>query len=387
MIDTNQLLSITFALISSFTKVVEVPSDQIPKSREDLTKIVIGSPYSPVDVYVVHRKGSEFWIRGGVVHQYFSPVSFFHLQDFSLRGALIGPATLSSNQVVEQAVNIMRKLCKSGTPLDGVPPSVQVTRAPDLHFYYVSWPVSNSFFSEGLGAIEIDARTGRISTVKLWGPEFYDWNRAAAISNRVYKPDIPLANLNEQIVRPTRQIQKQVEATIPKWLRFCQRLNLASGQQTNVAAVNWTKTFAYGGPSNEPWLRVQFQNGTGFECKDGVIVAHWAADAAFTGPWADQSAEHWARFVGNPIRNWRQLASELNDYLIRRLGASTNYLRRFTPTLCSRGDGGTRCLVRWCDSEQLRSRPWYVLDAPIFAEFDLRSGEIKAIRLGKLSDN
>jgi len=47
MIDTNQLLSIAFTLISNFTKVVEIPPDRVPQRRDDLQKIVVGSPRSP----------------------------------------------------------------------------------------------------------------------------------------------------------------------------------------------------------------------------------------------------------------------------------------------------------------------------------------------------
>src|SRR6266404_3541684 len=112
MVDTNQLLSIAFTLISNFANVVEIPRQEVPQLREDLTKVLIGSPHSPVDLYLVHKRGSEFWLSDGVVYQYYSPISFFHMQDFSRRTGLVGPATLSSNEVVGQAIQVMGRLVK-----------------------------------------------------------------------------------------------------------------------------------------------------------------------------------------------------------------------------------------------------------------------------------
>ena len=78
MIDTNQLLSIAFTLISNFTNVVEIPGDHVPTRREDLKEIVVGSPASPLAIYMAHRLGDEFWLEHGVVQQYQSPESFHH---------------------------------------------------------------------------------------------------------------------------------------------------------------------------------------------------------------------------------------------------------------------------------------------------------------------
>ena len=179
MVDTNQLLSIAFTLISNFTNVVEIPTDHVPTRRQDLVKLVVGSPVSPVDIYMAHRLGDEFWFRDGIVHQYQSPDSFHHRQDITRRAQFLGPATLSTNEVLERATHIMRKLARTGRSVDSIPPKIDAAWSPDIHFFEISWPVPNSSFHNGLGSIEIDARTGRTVFVQLWGQEFYDFAFAA----------------------------------------------------------------------------------------------------------------------------------------------------------------------------------------------------------------
>lgn len=386
MIATNQLLSIAFAVISNFANVVEIPQRELPQQQEDLTKILIGTPNSPLDMYLVHKQGSEFWLSDGVVYQYYSPVSFFHMQDFSRRAGLVGPATLSSNEVVRRAIGVMERLVKNGAPLDRTVPKVQATAAPDLHFYYVSWPFSNSPFSDGLGAVEIDARSGRIATVTLLAPEFYDLAFAAEISNRVYSPAPPRKPLPNPAATMPKPTTNQVEALIPKWLYFCQRLRVNPGSQTNVADLDWVESVVFTNANRaEPGalFKIQFLNRTVFESFNGRIVAHCCGDAAFGGFWADESVEHWKKFAGTPVKTWQDLADDLDSLLIQQLDAPRDYLAKFRPVLCSRGGGGTRHLVRWCDSEKLRGHQWYELRdrPPILAEFDLVSGEIKIIRL------
>ena len=38
-------------------------------------------PASPVDLYLVHRSGTQFWISEGVVQRFQTPDSYFRLQD------------------------------------------------------------------------------------------------------------------------------------------------------------------------------------------------------------------------------------------------------------------------------------------------------------------
>lgn len=80
------------------------------------------------------------------------------------------------------------------------------------------------------------------------------------------------------------------QALVPLWLKFCQQLGLEVGGQTNVADVNWDKTFkADSGPPLPPKgtdYNVVFRNGTTFGCVDRTIFGHCCGDAAFVGAWA-----------------------------------------------------------------------------------------------------
>jgi hypothetical protein len=189
MIDTNQLLSIAFSLISQFANVVEIPPDHVPTSQKDIIKLTIGSPGSPLDTYLVTRRGESFWIWNGIVARYESPDSYYLSQNFEALSRLAGPATISSNQAIEKATQVMKRLAKAGKPLDGVTPQFKASQAENVHFYNVTWPVENSVHSAGLGEIEIDGRTGRVVFLQLWDRDFYDFAFAAEISNRVYKPE------------------------------------------------------------------------------------------------------------------------------------------------------------------------------------------------------
>ena len=70
MLDTNTLLTIAFSLISNFTNVVSIPPDAVPQSPADLERCPIGSPSSPIHLFLTGTKGTEFSILGGVVSRY-----------------------------------------------------------------------------------------------------------------------------------------------------------------------------------------------------------------------------------------------------------------------------------------------------------------------------
>jgi len=75
MIDTNQLLTIGFALLAHFTNVVHMPPEPVPQSPNDLQQYRIGSPNSPTDLFLVDRAGANYWISGGIVKRFGSLLS------------------------------------------------------------------------------------------------------------------------------------------------------------------------------------------------------------------------------------------------------------------------------------------------------------------------
>lgn len=125
MIDTNALLSIAFSIVSNFTNAVYIPPHSVPQNTSDLEAFGVARHLYPVDVYLRHKKGTQFWIINGAVQLYYTPGTCFGLQDPSLIEKRLGPARLGTNQVLDLATNAVRRLIKSGDPLAGIAPVVK----------------------------------------------------------------------------------------------------------------------------------------------------------------------------------------------------------------------------------------------------------------------
>ncbi len=385
MIDTNQLLSVAFSLISSFTNVVNIPSATVPQQRDDLARIVVGGPYSPLDLWLVCKGGDEFWIRRGVVNQYLSPDSYFRAQNVGALSRLKGTPKLSPDEVLELATNIVRRLAKNGGPSNALKPQVKRSVHADIPFYLITLPATEEPGHLPVAEVEIDARSGRVVALDLWGEQFFDLPYASEISNRVYRLDAQRTNRAPVVSRPVAEGRKptaaEVESFVPKWLKFCERLGLDPGSQTNLADVDWGTTFKAKSPT---WLpegtlyKIQFRNGTVFQCVNGTMFSHVCPDASFVGAWGDKPQEYWNAFIGKPLKKWEALAKELNDLLVHRLGVSQTHLDGYTPTLYTTGTGGvTRCVVRWCERKSVgKIRPDSIKTA-LWVEFDLETGEMK----------
>ena len=388
MVNTNELLSIAFSLITSFTNVVNVPPQGVPHSQADLTRIGLINPTTRFDLWLVQREGYEYWIRDGVLQGYASPDSFFRGQGLDVPVRLRGRPTLSSNQVVELATGILGRLGKTGNPAEKIRPTVETARQADLPFYLLTWPVSTNPLVSPAAEMEIDARDGRVVDIHLWAQEYYAPAFAREISNRVYKPDRPPPRKP-----PKRPGQDQwtpttndVQLLVPKWLNFCKRLGLDPGNQTNVAEVDWEPTFkAQAGPSLPPGgvlYKIQFRNGNSFNCVDQrVVVGHKCGDAAFVGAWADKSPPYWTNFVGKTTLKWQDLADDLNARLTR-LGVSSEDLGRYKPDIDVGGLGGVnRCVVYWYESKSLGRMDRDRIKTGLLAEFDLATGQIKNLQI------
>src|ERR1043165_6534912 len=165
MMDTNAVLSIAFSIVSNFTQVVYVPPDSVPQNISDLEAYHVGrGRYFPLDIYLRHKRGTEFWIMNGAVNLYMTPRSFFRLQDPKLIPKFIGSAKLSSNQVVELAGSSVRRLVKNGDSFTNVTPVVKLAKPYQggfIPFYEVKWadPTSPKY---RLAEVEVDAQTGLI---------------------------------------------------------------------------------------------------------------------------------------------------------------------------------------------------------------------------------
>jgi hypothetical protein len=202
----------------------------------------------------------------------------------------------------------------------------------------------------------------------------------------VYKPDPspprrPPKRPGQDQWTPTTN---EVQLLVPRWLNFCKRLGLDPGNQTNIAEVDWERTFK--GIARYPFPQgtsgnIQFKNGVGFSWLSQTIFGHWRGDAAFMGAWGDQPPAYWTNFVGKTTLKWQDLAAELNARLLR-LGVSAEDLCKYKPDIEVAGtEEVDRCVVYWYESKSLGKIDRDHIKHGLLAEFDLATGQIKNLQV------
>jgi len=398
MVDTNALLSIAFSMLANFSNIVEVPHQAVPMGVDDLEKCVLGSPNSPVDVTMVHKKGTRFFISRGSVCDFCTPGSFRELQDPKQLPKFLGEPTLDSNAVLRLATTTLQRLVKTGDPFTNGPPKLTIPHLSDgqsLPFYYISWPTKSKRQSLRYAAfMEIDARKGLITSMHLVDDEFYDYAFAQQISNRVYTPDPPrkrpelLPRSGPYAALYPCPTTNQAAQAITGWLWFCSRIGLAPGSQTNLDSVNWDKSFMY---TNEdisklmPICHIRFKNDVCFEAINGIAYNHFGEGAKLLGRWWDRPRDEIEAMNGKIEKDWTELAKQLEATIETRLGIPTNLVARFTPWV-----GGPKPVVGTVGPKPIRVewRTWPGRDptavnetprAAFGAEFDLQTGELNCI--------
>jgi len=340
MVLTNALLSIAFGIVANFTNVVPIPDEAVPKRVEDLARFIVGSPSSPLDMFLVDRKGTEFEISGGVVRHFDSPGSYFGLQDPRSIDRYRGSSQLSSNEVVEIARKTLQRLVRNGDPLRKGPPFVLyagISNGQRIPFCKVSWggPVTSP---DSVGEVEIDERDGRIVFLHLWHPAFLDYEFALEISNRVFRVDPVVKRATEESRVPKYQrphpSPEFAGLVIRDWLRFCGKIGISPGGQTNLSDINWDRTWLYTNgllSATNAVCQVRFKNGTCFESFRGTTIGHFSREAFFTGYW-DTNHEGMIRLRGPIFKHWEELAANLEKLLVNKLAIPTNLISGFKPS-------------------------------------------------------
>src|SRR5438876_619504 len=191
MVDTNTLLSIGFSIVANFANVVEIPDHASPASLGDLRKYVVGSPRSPVDLFLWDRRGTRFWIEDGAVHRFCTPGSY---RDSSVRSGsqFQGEPKVASDDAVKLAVKALWGLTKGSSPVIHSPPSIRPadTHGEQAPFYWLTWPLADPENPRAVAAsMEVDARSGLITFLELHDKSFADLSVAREITHRPYSPD------------------------------------------------------------------------------------------------------------------------------------------------------------------------------------------------------
>src|SRR5438128_2155971 len=179
MIDTNALLSFGFSIVAAFTNVVEIPNGAVPTRVEDLRKYLVrGPPVAPsFYLHLADRRGTEFGVEHGAVVSFWSTGSYRRSSSPSLTPRLKGVQALGSNQVVELATKVVRRLAKAGDPILSARPSVRRAGDPDdeMPFYWITWPKTNSSGRRDYSAfVEVDARSGFVTYLEMLDQAFFN---------------------------------------------------------------------------------------------------------------------------------------------------------------------------------------------------------------------
>lgn len=393
MIETNLLLSAAFSIVASFSNVVSIPHGAVPTSPADLRKYALIG-WSSIDLYLADRRGTEFWVRNGVVYRYSTPGSLYALQNPGALRGFVGPPAISAQQAVELATNTLEKLVRNRQMMTNTRPRLspaQYFHGQKMPFYWITWPKTNPperFGYPYYAFVEIDGRKGLITYLDLPDEAFANRPLGDRIQAEVYKPDPlpPVVRGKPRPPKPPCLSTNEAAGLIANWLSFCHRLGIEPGARTSVDSINWEGTFISTDATlcaTSPEVVVRFQNGPCFESIGGTVFAHWDADALFGDGYAYRSAEQWRHFRGKIILDWHPLAHNLEKVLIQRFGVPESLLGRFSPIPEHKPpELGTyaieRLLVDWRDFPKTNGFVSIEETKSAFeAEFDLQTGRIK----------
>jgi hypothetical protein len=393
MVLTNELLSIGFALVTNFAAVVGTPDSAVPRKAEDLREFTAGDPASPVNLYLAHRTGTMFGIRNGAVTMYEAPGSYRHMQDPGLIPTLLGAPALNSNQVIELATRTVTALVKGTNPIANVQPAIKPAGrtlwGAEVPFYQVMWrkPKHTGGFGY-FASVEVDARTGRITSLDLHDPGFYNYDLAREMMAKIYIPPTnrPAPGTTHQRtfaeLFPAPSTNEVLEAVV-SWRALCAMLGVTAGTNADLGSVNWDYTCIFTNvfilSETDRVCRVEFNDGIWLASLRGVVFAHHAADSyTFGNHWQPRTAEQELAFRGKINYRWEDLAQRLQDTLVKKAGVPRECFSRYTPMgPPEKSELGARVSNRYVyiSWEQTPDRKFHGLTA----EFDAQTGELKDV--------
>jgi hypothetical protein len=193
---------------------------------------------------------------------------------------------------------------------------------------------------------------------------------------------------------PCPSTNQALEA-INSWLWLCKGLGVSPGNNTNLTAVDWSKTCIF----TNPWIaptavvcRVTYTNGDRLDSIGGIACNYFASDACYANDWNTRSPEEWFLFEGKINHPWDNLVVNLERDLLEELRLPKGILAAYGAQLRSTGSpqlgvtGLKRVLVHWTNGlpqkvEYRDSAAWAWENHLGFSvEFDVESGELKSIR-------
>lgn len=297
--------------------------------------------------------------------------------------------------MVELAAHTLERLAREGNPIASIAPIVRTPkpyRGATIPFYEVTWPKTNQDKTlDCYATVEIDARNKQVVFMWLRDAGFYNQPLASEIARRYSSPEPKLRPEFPAISRENNPLPttNQVRAAVSNWLWFCQQLSIDPGSDTNIARVNWVRTWTYAGEpfsAKSPFCQITFSNGTCFESVKGITFNHVSSDTCYGLFWDTRPKAEWDPFRGKVTRSWEDLAKALEKVLVAKLGISGKTLAslRPFPVILPKEETGrdpvARAVLTWRPPlpAKHKSPPGERYDASS-VEFDLHTGDLKSI--------
>jgi hypothetical protein len=388
MVCTNLLLSLSFSILTNFPGIKDIDAS-IPDSIDGFKNIVIGSPAAATDVMFEQSDGTIYRVGNGVVFMIETGKSYFRAQGNHPFESYLGEPRESKEAIIERARTLAQKLVRSGLPLSTAP-AIKMSepyQSQTIPFYNVTWPITNKHFVSYTASFEVDGRTGKVVWISLQDRGFFDFGKAAAISNAVVTPSVVPRPLKPRprFVAPFLS-EQEVRDLICDWEDFSQKLGMKPSH-VDYSMVDWSRTMLYTNKvlsSKIPVRQLWFSNGICFESFKGTMMDGSSSGSCYLPGWPMRDDDDWQQFQGKAQHRWEDLAAQFE----KRLVASGIQKKNFKTSRPGTGfeplrpgeEGIKHALIQW--------RIWpnrigtiSVNESKLMleAEFDLQTGDLKMV--------
>jgi len=381
MIDTNVLLSIGLSLIQTFNGVVPAYRGAVPRTVDDLRTVHAGYPGS-TELYVIDRRGTEYWVAKGAICGYRCADSYFDVQDLRNLEAFKGETAMSSNEAVEAATRVLLKLATTSNALDGCKLHYK-SAASGFPFFEIYW-LSNSGRRGPVAKVEIDGRSREIVSLLLFGA----WFQNPDIENRIRREAFPgYTNLLELAASKFGEQFPEIAADLlrpaPEYVAtaaenarsLAQAIGFSPGSAFDVAQVDWRRTtMGMDGTlsGDAPVCRIVFRDDSCIDAIDGRVFTIYGRDRLYGRSIAN---DDWRTTDGDISEICQNKAKDLFSGIERAFSISARpdaeltlgppFVRGMTSS-----NRPTRALLQWYARPDRSIRKLPALEA----EFDLATG-------------
>ncbi len=385
MVDTNALVAASLVLISNFCRTVPVSQAMVPTSDSEIARVRVGNASDPAALSLFTSAGAIFQMSGGAIDRYTGADCFYAPPSGNRAPVTAGKLRLTKEEAAKVIRTFLATLLHTNSVSGNA--SERIWQEGSKPFYLCDWKSDNQR-EKASAFMELDGRSGSITSISLYGRPFHDTNLHAKILAKTYRPPQSpprRISLNAHLSAPSTNY---VLEAIPRWIGFCRRLGLDPGTQTNVDEIDWQNCRLIPHVPVDPlgtnaW-RISFKNGVRFYSTDSIPYEHVAADAYFAGDYMSKSKAEKQKAQGLAKLDWRVLSDSLTDRISSGFNIPKSQLSRLHPESvlsvpAPNEKGLIRALIHWTSEAPAPGRAIINLRYAIAAEFDLRDGSVKLL--------